>query len=90
MALVWNGVFIAATVDAAVDADWGQTALFGMLELIWYSGTIYSAVAGAHRFNRDASLMVRDGLIRDVRALDDDTPWGAGAAEPDVQLNFTW
>jgi hypothetical protein len=75
LAAVWNGIFIFALVDSIVDRSYGQAALIGLIELIWYGGTIFGAVAGAHRFNRDARRIVADGLLEDLGALQDDTPW---------------
>lgn len=77
VAMVWNGVFIYATVDSFAAGRYGQGTLLGLLEAIWYAGTIFGAVSGAHRFNRDAMLIVREGLTRDIDALSEDTPWPA-------------
>ena len=91
LALIWNGLFIFATVDAVVDQQWGQAALLGTLELIWYSGTIFGAVAGAHRFNRDAERIVREGLTRDIESMDDDSPWSTGLSDyPNFRLKLKW
>ena len=55
-ALVWNGAFIYAMWESAQAQQWGLLALLGVLESIWYGGTVFGAVAGAHRHNRDATL----------------------------------
>ena len=77
VAMVWNGAFIFATVDSFVAGRIGQGTLLGLLELVWYGGTIFGAISGAHRFNRDAYLIVREGLTEDIDRLAADTPWPA-------------
>jgi tetratricopeptide (TPR) repeat protein len=61
-AFCWNGLFGFATYDAFQRGHWGVGALLAALELLWYSGTIYGAVSGAHRYNRDARLNFYDEL----------------------------
>lgn len=77
VALLWNGAFIYALVDSIVDGRYGQAALIGLVESVWYTGTIFGAVAGAHRFNRDARRVVERGVGRDLDALDDSASWPA-------------
>jgi tetratricopeptide (TPR) repeat protein len=77
VALLWNGAFIYALVDSIMDENIGQAVLIGLLESVWYSGTIFGAVSGAHRFNRDAQRIVEEGFVGDVHALSDPTPWPA-------------
>ena len=77
VAMIWNGAFIFATVDSFAAGRIGQGTLLGLLELVWYGGTIFGAVSGAHRFNRDARLIVREGLVRDIDRMAVDTPWPA-------------
>lgn len=77
VAMIWNGAFIFATVDSFAAGRVGQGTLLGLLELVWYGGTIFGAVSGAHRFNRDARLIVREGLVEDVERLGVDHPWPA-------------
>ena len=63
LAFAVNGAFIGATVEAI---DKGNDALAGALaaiELIWYSGNIFSAVSLSHKHNR----MQREGLLNDIR-----------------------
>ena len=55
-AFVWNGMFAYASVESFRHRLWGPGVLLAVVELMWYSGTIYGAVSGAHRFNRDAQL----------------------------------
>lgn len=77
VAMLWNGAFIFATADSFVAGRYGQGALLGLLELVWYGGTIFGAVSGAHRFNRDALLIVREGLREDIDRIAEDAPWPA-------------
>lgn len=77
LAMAWNGIFIYGLVDSILSKRYGQAALIGLLESIWYGGTIFGAIAGAHRFNRDARQVVETGLRRDIASLLDDTPWPA-------------
>lgn len=75
VAMIWNGAFIFATADSFAAGRVGQGSLLGLLELVWYAGTMFGAVSGAHRFNRDAMLIVRDGLAKDIDRLATDVPW---------------
>lgn len=77
VAMIWNGVFIYAAVDSVIAERYGQAALIGLLEFIWYGGTIFGAVSGAHRFNRDAKQIVADGMIKDIHQMRNDIPWAA-------------
>lgn len=77
LAAVWNGIFIYGLVDSIVSGRYGQAAVIGLLESIWYGGTIFGAIAGAHRYNRDAFRVVENGLRRDINALIDPEPWPA-------------
>ncbi|MDF1565155.1 MAG: hypothetical protein P1V51_19110 [Deltaproteobacteria bacterium] len=63
-ALLWNGAFGFGLYQTIRAGLWGLTALVAVLESVWYFGTIYGAVAGAHRFNRDARLNWADELRR--------------------------
>ena len=77
LALVLNGALIFGTVDSLVDQRYGQAAAFGLLELAVYSGTIYSAVTAAQRYNRRARRDVREGLTHDIEQISEDLPWSA-------------
>ena len=78
MAAVWNGIFIYGLVDSILSGRYGQAAVIGLLESIWYGGTIFGAVAGAHRYNRDAFRIVESGLRRDIDSLIEPEPWTTG------------
>ncbi|MBA2660722.1 MAG: hypothetical protein H0U74_00380 [Bradymonadaceae bacterium] len=77
LAMIWNGVFIYGIVDSILAGSYGQALLIGLIESIWYGGTIFGAIAGAQRFNRDAMQIVESGLRRDVERLRDEQPWPA-------------
>ena len=55
---------LATRYDAFRRRQWGVGALLAGLSLLWYSGTIYGAVDGAHRYNRDARLNFLEELDR--------------------------
>ena len=61
-ALAWNGLFGFATYDTLRQGNYGVGSLLAGLTLLWYSGTVYGAVSGAHRYNRDARLNFYDYL----------------------------
>ncbi len=93
VAAVWNGAFIWAFVDSLRSQKYGQATLIGVVEFVWYSGTIFGAVSGAHRFNRDARRIVEDGVLRDISAIEDQEPWISrfpAETTPPLQLNYSW
>jgi tetratricopeptide (TPR) repeat protein len=95
VAMVWNGAFIYAFVDSIVSQRYGQAALIGLVELIWYSGTIFGAVSGANRFNRDARRIVEEGISRDLDAISPTNPWPMQFPVPDapvlnLELKWEW
>lgn len=63
-AMLWNGAFGWGLYETIRAQQWGLTVLLGLFEALWYTGTIFGAVAGAHRFNRDAKLNLLDDLAR--------------------------
>lgn len=91
-AILWNGVFIYAFVDSIFSRRYGQAALIGLVESIWYSGTIFGAISGAHRFNRDARRIVEEGMTRELNRMDDPNPWPARFPTPrqGVQFQLEW
>jgi len=65
-AFMWNGLFGFAAYDAFSRGYYGLGTLAATLELLWYSGTIYGAVSGAERYNRDARMNFLDDLDNTV------------------------
>lgn len=63
-ALVWNGIFGWALVEAIRDQNYSLALVLGAFEVMWYGGSIVGAISGAHRFNRDARLNALDDLAR--------------------------
>jgi hypothetical protein len=62
-ALAWNTLFIVAAVSAWLSGDWGIAAVLTFAELGWYSGSVFGAVAGAFRHNRDLVRNWRDETL---------------------------
>ncbi|MFZ5470597.1 MAG: tetratricopeptide repeat protein [Myxococcota bacterium] len=77
-ALTWNGLFGFATFDAARRGDLGVALVLGVLEALWYFGTLFGAVSGAYKYNRDARL----NALEDLRARFDDRPESWPPAPP--------
>jgi TolA-binding protein/TM2 domain-containing membrane protein YozV len=69
-ALGWNGLFSFALYESIRRDQVGVAVLLGALELIWYTGTIFGAVSGAQKYNRDVRLQALEGL----RTRFDDRP----------------
>lgn len=69
-ALAWNALFAYGAFDAVRRGDVGVAVVLGVFEAIWYLGTIFGAVSGAHKFNRDAQL----NALEELRARFDDRP----------------
>ncbi len=65
-ALSWNGLFAFATYDAFHQRQIGVGVLLSVLELLWYSGTIYGAISGANRYNRDARRLYLEQIDKDA------------------------
>ena len=61
-AFLWNGAFAWGLVETFRGQQWGLFSLLAVLESVWYFGTIYGAVVGAERFDRDAILNELDRL----------------------------
>jgi hypothetical protein len=76
-AFSWNALFGFATFDAFKKKQIGVGVLLASLELLWYSGSIYGAISGAYRYNRDARMNYIESLDKevglDVNFLDDDS-----------------
>jgi TM2 domain-containing membrane protein YozV len=69
-ALAWNGLFSFALYESIRRDQIGVAVLLGALELLWYSGTIFGAISGAQKYNRD----VRQEALDALRARYDDRP----------------
>jgi hypothetical protein len=67
--LAWNTLFIVAAVSAWLTGDWGVAAVLTFAELGWYSGSMFGAISGAFRHNRDAVRNWRDETIATHGAL---------------------
>lgn len=63
VALLLNGLFIWAAYECFQEDLAVLGGIIGFLELGWYSGTIYSAVNSAHKYNRAA----RNDFLRRIR-----------------------
>jgi tetratricopeptide (TPR) repeat protein len=62
-ALTWNALFVFAAVSAWLSGDWGMAVVLTFAELGWYSGSMFGAIAGAYRHNRDAVRNWRDDVL---------------------------
>jgi len=62
LAFTVNGLFGFAAADSFQGGHIGAGTLLAAVALFLYSGTIYGAVEGAHRFNRDAERNFLDAL----------------------------
>jgi len=51
-AFILNGVFIWGAIEAFNQGNTGVGVMMTIFEAGWYSGNIYSAVSGAHKYNR--------------------------------------
>ena len=61
--LIWNGIFITAATAAWLSGDIGVAIVLTFFELGWFSGGIFGAISGAHRYNRDAVRTWRDQVL---------------------------
>ncbi|MBM4279634.1 MAG: hypothetical protein FJ137_02365 [Deltaproteobacteria bacterium] len=61
--LGWNALFIFAAVSAWLTGDWGIATVLTFAELGWYSGSMFGAIAGAYRHNRDAVRNWHDDVL---------------------------
>jgi TolA-binding protein len=53
IALLLNGAFLAAGIEAVQAGNEAAAGFLLFFEAAWYSGAIYGAVNAAHKFNRD-------------------------------------
>ena len=61
-AFVLNGLFIWGTVELLEDKNYAAGGVFAFFSVGWYTGNIFSAVSGAHKFNRDKKAETLDKL----------------------------
>ena len=64
-AFLSNGLLVAGTVQAFQNDISGLGAALGVVELGWYTGTVFSAVSLAHKFNQE----VRKEKLMKIRPL---------------------
>jgi TolA-binding protein len=64
IALLLNGAFLAAGVEAVMAGNEAAAGLLLFFEAAWYSGAIYGAVNAAHKYNRDLEERWLQGLER--------------------------
>jgi tetratricopeptide (TPR) repeat protein len=78
IALLLNGAFLAAGIEAVQSGNEAAAGLLLFFEAAWYSGSIYGAVNAAHKFNRDSEEQFLQSLERqhrsDLRSLGRVTP----------------
>lgn len=77
-ALGWNALFGFALYDSIRHKTIGLSVVLGAFETLWYFGTIFGAVSGAHKFNRD----VRQNALDELRETYDDRPESWPPAPP--------
>jgi len=65
-ALFWNALFIFATGYSIYNAEWGVAAVLGVFELSWFSGTMFGALNGAFRHNKDLASNWLDDLVGEL------------------------
>jgi hypothetical protein len=64
LALLLNGAFLAAGIQAASTGHEAAAGLLLFFEAAWYSGAIYGAVNAAHKYNQDTEDRWLQGLER--------------------------
>jgi TolA-binding protein len=52
LAFLLNGVFIVGTVEAIHHGEFAIAGILSFFEAGWYTGNVYGAVNGAHKYNR--------------------------------------
>jgi TM2 domain-containing membrane protein YozV len=62
-ALSWNALFVFAAVSAWLSGDWGLAAVLTFAELGWYAGSMFGAISGTYRHNRDVVRNWRDDVL---------------------------
>jgi tetratricopeptide (TPR) repeat protein len=77
-ALSWNAAFGFAVYDSIRNGQLGVALILGGLEALWYFGTMFGAVSGANKLNRD----LRQNALDDLRETYDDRPESWPPARP--------
>jgi hypothetical protein len=62
IALLLNGAFLAAGIEAVSAGNEAAAGLLLFFEAAWYSGAIYGAVNAAQKYNRDTEERWLQGL----------------------------
>jgi tetratricopeptide (TPR) repeat protein len=68
LALLVNGLFIWGAAEAGSRENFELAAALGLVELIWYGGTIYGAVNCAHKHELAEAARLRERLERGPEA----------------------
>ena len=69
-----NGLFIAGTIEAIQHDQPAVAGVLGFFGAGWYGGNVYSAVNGAHKYNRHAEGIFLQDLERRFRMTPPDIP----------------
>ena len=69
-----NGLFIAGTIEAVQHDQVAIAGVLGFFEAGWYGGNVYSAVNGAHKYNRRADEALLQNLERRFRTPPPELP----------------
>jgi TolA-binding protein/TM2 domain-containing membrane protein YozV len=56
LSFLLNGIFILGTLQAVEQDELAIAGVLGFFEVGWYTGNVYSAVNGAHKYNRHAEV----------------------------------
>jgi TolA-binding protein len=64
IALLLNGAFLVAGIEAVSAGNEAAAGLLLFFEAAWYSGAIYGAINAAHKYNRDLEERWLQGLER--------------------------
>ncbi len=57
-----NGVFIWGTVELIEDENYAAGGAVGFFAMMWYTGNVFGAVSGAHKYNRNIKSDFIKGL----------------------------
>jgi hypothetical protein len=69
IALLLNGAFLAAGIEAVSAGNEAAAGILFFFEAAWYSGAIYGAVNAAHKYNHDLEDRWLQGLERQHRPV---------------------